>query len=206
MPRIVPLPESDASDKTEQTYGRIKEVLGVDEVPAPFLAMGHVPAFLQDFYMNFKKFVHGDGKLTQRQRWAIALAVAANANSEVWIEFLREQAGDEISDEQFAELAAVVSACTMYNTFFKFRELSGSDIFEGMSVGLRAQTFSGTSFDEPLVELVNTVISDLNNCRPCTAGHVKKARQLELSDEQILEAIQVAAVMQAGVKYASIAG
>jgi alkyl hydroperoxide reductase subunit D len=206
MPRILPLPETDATDKAEQTYGRIKEVLDVDEVPAPFLAMGHVPAFLQDCYMNFKKFVHGDGKLTQRQRWVIALAAAANANSEIWIEFLRAQAGDEISDEQFAELAAIVSACTMYNTFFKFRDLSGSDIFEGMSVGLRAQTFSGTSFDEPLVELINTAISDLNNCRPCTGGHVKKARELELSDEQILEAIQVAAVIQAGVKYASIAG
>jgi len=206
MPRIVPLPESDATGKTEQTYGRIKEALGVDEVPAPFLAIGRVPALLQDFYMNYKKFVHGDGKLTQRQRWVIALAVAANSNSEIWIDFLRAQAGDEISDEQFAEIAAVVSACTMYNTFFKFRDLSGTDLFDGMSVGLRAQTFSGTSFDEPLVELINTVVSDLNNCRPCTEGHVKKSRQIGLSDEQILEAIQVASVMQAGAKYASIAG
>ncbi len=72
MPRIAPLPESDASDKAEQTYGRIKEALGVDNVPAPFLAMGRVPAFLQDCYMNYKKFVHSDGKLTQRQRCVIA--------------------------------------------------------------------------------------------------------------------------------------
>jgi alkyl hydroperoxide reductase subunit D len=206
MPRIAPLPETDASDKTEQTYGRIKEVLGADEVPAPFLVMGRVPAFLQDCYMNYKKFVLGDGKLTQRQRWVIALAVAANANSDIWIEFLRAQAGEEINDEQFAEIAAIVSVCTMYNTFFKFRDLSGTDLFDGMSVGLRAQTLSGTSIDEQLVELIETAISDINGCRPCTEGHVKKSRQIGLTDEQILEAIQVAAVMQAGVKYASIAG
>lgn len=206
MPRIAPLPETDAADKTAQTYERIKEVFGLSEVPEPFLAMGRVPALLQDFYMNYKKFVLGDGKLTQQERWVIALAVAANANSCTWIDFLRAQAGDQISDEQFAEIGAIVSACTMYNTFFKFRDLSGSDIYDGMSVGLRAGVFSGTSLDEKLAELIETAISDINACKPCTEGHVKKSRQLGLTDEQILEAIQVAAVMQAGVKFTSIAG
>ncbi|MBD3674946.1 MAG: carboxymuconolactone decarboxylase family protein [Planctomycetaceae bacterium] len=206
MSRIAPLTEADATDKVEQTYGRLKEVLEVEEVPQPFLLMGRVPALLQDFYMNFKKFVLGDGKLSQRERFVIAIAVAANACSDVWVQFLRDKAGDSISDEQFAEIAALVSTNSMYNTFFKFRDLSGTDLFDGMSVGLRAHVFSGTSFDDKMVELINTVISDINACKPCTAGHVKKARDLDISDDQILEAIQVAAVIQAGVKYTQIAG
>lgn len=206
MSRITPLPESEATDKTEQTYGRIKEVFEVDEIPKLFLQMGRVPAFLQDFYMNFKKFVLGEGKLTERERLSIAIAVAANAGSDSWIEFLRGKAGDLITDEQFAEIASLVSTNSMYNTFFKFRDLSGSEIFEGMSVGLRAHVFTGTSFDDKLVELINTAISDINACKPCTAGHVKKARNLGISDEQLLEAIQVAAVIQAGVKFTQIAG
>lgn len=205
MSRIAPLPEAEATDKTEQTYGRIKEVFEVDEVPIPFQMMGRVPALLQDYYMNFKKFVLGDGKLTQHERLVIALAVAANAGSEIWIQFLRDKAGDAISDDQFAEIAALVSTNSMYNTFFKFRDLSGSDIFEGMSVGLRAHVFTGTSFDEKMVELINTAISDINACKPCTAGHVKKARNLGITDDQLLETIQVAAVIQAGVKYTQIA-
>ncbi len=35
MPAIQPLPESEATEKTEQTYGRIKEMLGTDAVPNP---------------------------------------------------------------------------------------------------------------------------------------------------------------------------
>ena len=156
--------------------------------------------------MNFKKFVWGDGKLTEQERLVIALAVAANAGSDLWIQFLRNLAGDRINDEQFAEISALVSTNSMYNTFFKFRDLSGSDLFEGMPVGLRAHVFSGTSYDDKMVELINTVISDINACKPCTAGHVKKARNLGISDEQLLEAIQIAAVIQAGVKYTQIAG
>jgi lipoyl-dependent peroxiredoxin subunit D len=206
MPQISPLSESEAGDKTGQTYQRIKEVLGVEAVPAPFLTLGRVPAFLQDFYMNFKKFVWGDGKLGQKERLLIALATAANAGRTDWIEFLRELAGERISDQEYAELSAVVAACGMYNAFFKFREMSGSELFGGMSVGLRAHVFSGTSLDERVVELINTVISDLNACKPCTEGHVTKSRQLGLSDEAILEAIQIAATIQSGVKYAQAAG
>ena len=206
MPQISPLTEAEATDKTEQTYGRIKEVLGVETVPAPFLLMGNVPAFLQDFYMNYKKFVFGEGKLSQKERLLIALAVAANAKETSWIEFLRSQAGEAISDQEYAELSAIVAACSMYNTFFKFRDLSGSELFGGMSVGLRAHVFSATSLGEKTVELINTAISDLNGCKPCTEGHVTKSRQLGISDEAILEAIQVASTIQAGVKFSQAAG
>lgn len=33
-------------------------MLEADTVPSPFLTYGRVEAFLQDFYMNFKKFVY----------------------------------------------------------------------------------------------------------------------------------------------------
>lgn len=206
MSRIAPLPESDATDKAEQTYGRLKEVLGTDAVPEPFLVMGRVPAFLQDYYMNFKKFVLGEGKLDRKTRTLVALAVAIYANSEPWIGFLRSQPDVEITDQEFADLAAVVATNNMYNTFFKFRDLAGSDVFGGMSVGLRAHTFSGVSFDERTIELIDIAISDINVCRPCTEGHVRKSRDLGLSDEQILEAVQITAVMQAGTKYLAAAG
>jgi alkyl hydroperoxide reductase subunit D len=207
MPRIQPLPESEATDKTARTYERIREMLGTDAVPGPFLAYGRVPAFLQDFFMNFKKFVHGDGALDGKTRTVIALAVSAYAGSEAWADYFRDRAAaDGLSDEQIAEVLAVASTNAMYNTFFKFRDIAGTDIFEGLPVALRAHTFNGTSFDEKTVELINIAISDLNACKPCVSGHVAKARQLGLSAEAILEAVQCAAVMMAGIQYLKSAG
>lgn len=206
MTFIRPLPESEATDKTEQTYGRLKETLASTDVPELFQLMGRVPPFLHDFYMNFKKFVLGEGHLNSKERMAIALAASLNAGDAEWTQHLRTLAGDSISDSEYAELAAVVAACSMYNTFFKFRELSGSDLFSGMSVGLRAQTFHAVSLGDRLVELVNTAISNLNACKPCTEGHVTKAQQLGITNEAILEAIQCAAVIQSAVKFHQAAG
>ncbi|MEZ5949921.1 MAG: carboxymuconolactone decarboxylase family protein [Planctomycetaceae bacterium] len=102
------------------------------------------------------------------------------------------------SETQIAEIVAVASTNYMYNTFFKFRVLGGTDRFEGFPVGLRAHTFSGTSLEESTVEVINLAISDINACGPCVSGHVAKAEQLGLSHEAMLEAIQCAATVYAG--------
>lgn len=202
MPRVAPLPESEAADKAAQTYGRLREFFGDRPLPPVFLTMGRVPAFLSDFYMNFKKFVASPGAVDGKAKAAVALAVALKEGSHAWGDFYVDHArANGLSDEQIAEIAALVATNAMYNTFFKFRELSGSDLFGGMPVGLRAHTFHGTSFDDKTVELINVAISDLNACKPCVSGHVKKARDLGLSDEAILETIQCAAVAYAGIQF-----
>jgi len=199
---IPPLPESDAADKAEQTYGRLKEMLGTDAVPDAFLTLGRAPALLGDFYMNFKKFVWKDGKLDRRVKLLIALSVSLKEGSGAWTECLSDLAKNEgVSEAEVTDVAALVATNATYNTFFKFRTLSGTDLFDGLPVGLRAHAFQATAFDEKTVELINTAVSDLNACEPCVAGHVKKARGLGLEPEAILEAIQVAAVIYSGVQF-----
>lgn len=208
MSRIAPVPEAEAGDDVARTYGRIKEMFGTDSVPEPFLVYGRVGAFLKDFYMNFKKFVYSDGKLDVRTKTIIALAVSGHYGSEAWLDWTSERLKslDGGSDELVAEVLAVGATNAMYNSFFKFRDLSGSDVFSGMSVGLRAHTFASTSLDDKTVELINVAISDLNACKPCTSGHVAKARQLGASDDELLEAIQCAATMGAGCSFLKSAG
>ncbi len=202
MGLIAPVPESEASEGVAQIYGRIKEMFGSDDLPAPFLLMGRVEPFLKDFYMNYKKFVHGSGALDAKTRTAIALAVACHAKSNLWIEYYFAMAGQAgWSQQELAEILAVTATNYMYNTFFKFRELSGTQLFDGLPVGLRAHTFSQSSLDHQLIELIDIAISDINACKPCVSGHVNKARDLGLSDMQILEAVQCAAVVYAGAMF-----
>mgnify|MGYP002623892880 CR=1 FL=1 len=207
MPRIRPVPESEATAKVERTYSRVKELLGAAEVPEPFLAYGSVPTFLQDFFMNFKRFVYEDGKLDARTKAVLALAVSAREGCDAWIDYFTRRALQlGLKQEQVADIFAVSSANAMYNVFFKFRDICGSDLFSGLPVGLRAHTFGNTSLDEKTVELINTVISDLNACKPCTSGHVDAARRLGISDEAILEAVQCAATVVAGTSFLKAAG
>ncbi len=201
MTFVNPVPEADAVDKAAQAYSRIKEVLGVAEIPTVFQYMGNVPSFVHDFFMNFRKFVLSEGKLDEKSKLLIAAAVAGQAGSQVWLDYLKSLAeGKNVTPQELTEALAVGATNSMYNVLFKFRDISGVEVFEGMPVGLRAHTFQGTSLNEQTVELINLALSDINACKPCTSAHVAKARQVGVSDEAVYEAIQCAATMVAGTQ------
>lgn len=199
---------AEIDDKAKQTLSRLEEVFGIDSIPEFFHHMAIVPSFVNDYYMNFKKFCYTQGKLSLKDKALIGLAVSHTAGVKSMTEFFARRLrtlveGSESAQSQFvADALAVQATCAMYNVFFKFRDLSGSDLFSGMPVGLRAHTFAGTSLTDAEVELINITVSDVNGCKPCTEGHVAKARQLGLADEAILEAIQCAATVYAGCQFA----
>ena len=206
MAFLNPIPAASAPDPVAQTYGRIQEMFGGD-LPEMFLVYGNVEPFLKDFYMNFKKFVYASGHLDDKTKAIIALVASCHSKCPAWIEFFQQRAiALGWTAAQVAEAMAVAATNYCYNTFFKFRDMSGSGLFEGMGVGLRAHTFMSVSLDQKLVELINVAISDINACKPCTSGHVDKARALGVTDDQLLECIQCAATMYAGCQFLNSAG
>jgi len=197
-----PVDISNSPEDVQKTFSRVTDLFGTATVPEPFLVYANVEPFLKDFYMNFKKFVYGDGANDAKTRAIIAFAASIHGKSATWTSYFRERCLTlGVTDQQVGEIVAVVSTNYMYNTFFKFRHISGTDRFDGMSVGLRASSFTNTSLDETTLELINIAISDLNACQPCTTAHVNKALKLELSNEAILESIQCAATIYAGCMF-----
>jgi alkyl hydroperoxide reductase subunit D len=199
MPVTPPIAPDKAPASTQAIYDRIKETIGKGEVPVGYQMMGHVDSFLQDSYMNARKFIHeGSDLLDRKTREALALATSSAQNC---VHCVRSHAKTAVAEgwteQQVAEILAVTATCAMYNNYYKFKDLAGDSTFEGFSVGLRAHTFLKTSLDEKLVELINIVVSNINGCLKCTSGHVQKALKLGLTHEQIDEAIKVSATMTA---------
>lgn len=202
MTFLTPVADEDAVDKAVQAYARIKEILGVEEVPEVFRYMANSPPFVHDFFMNFRKFVLSEGKLSEKNKLLVAIAVAGQAGSQLWVNYLREIAFTKgITQQELTDALAVGATNSMYNVLFKFRDINGSDIFEGMPVGLRAHTFQGSCLSGDTVELINLALSDINACKPCTAAHVAKSRTEGICDEAIYEAIQCAATMISGTQF-----
>jgi len=200
MPVTPPIAPDQAPEGTKKVYDRISETIGDGDVPVGYQMMGHVEAFVQDAYMNNKKFIaEGKGKLDQKMRVVLALA-ASSANN--CVHCVRSHAKSAVADhglseQEVAEVLALTATCAMYNTLFKFRDLAEDENFGSMPVELRAHTFQKTSFDDQAVELINIVVSTINGCGKCTSNHTKKALQLGLSHEQIDEAVKIAATMTA---------
>lgn len=190
------------ANDSARSLERMAEALQCEQLPSQFEVYAKHPVFLKDLMMNVKKFVAGDGALPAKTRVLIALAAATHAKSESWSELARAYAGQlGVEQQTLLDTVAVASTNYMYNTFFKFRHLSGTDRFDGLPIGLRAHTFAGTSLEEKTVELINIAVSDLNACQPCVSGHVSKAKQLSLTDAEILEAVQCAAIVYAGAQF-----
>ena len=199
MPVTPPISPEQAPESTKAIYERIKDTIGKGQVPLGFQMMGHVDAFLQDSYMNVRKFVYeGSDLLDRRTRHILALATSSAQNCVHCVRQHAKEAGQYgLSENEVAQVLAVTATCAMYNNYYKFKDLSGDSTFEGFSVGLRAHTFMKSGLDEKTVELINIVVSNINGCEKCTSGHVKKALQLGLSHEQIDEAMKVSATTTA---------
>ena len=197
MPVVAPLAPEDAGESTAKIYDRITETVGNGRVSIGFQMMGRIEAYLQDSYMNCRKFVReGAGKLDEKQREAIALATSSAMNCTACVRSHAKAAGRAgFSDAQVAEILAVTATCAMYNTYYRFKDLAGDPAFEGYSAALRAHTFQKNSLGPELTELINIVVSNINGCSKCTAGHVKKALGLGLTHDQIDEAVKVSATM-----------
>ena len=199
MPVVPPLPHEKAPESTQAIYDRVKETIGNGQLPVGYQMMGNVESFLQDSYMNYRKFINdGAGKLDAKQREAIVLATSSANNC---VHCVRHHAKHALTlgftEAQVAEILSITATCAMYNNYFKFKDLSGDAAFEHMPVGLRAHTFLKTSIDQPLVELINIVVSNINGCMKCTTGHVAKALELGLTHEMIDEAVKISAAMTA---------
>lgn len=199
MPVTPPIAPEDASEGVTRIFDRIKETIGNGDVSVGFRMMAHSEPFLQDSYMNMRKFISdGTGTLDEKTREALALATssAMNCSSCVRAHF-KQSVAKGWTEEEAAEILAVTATCTMYNLAYKFPDLAGDSAFESMSPQLRAHTFQKVSLEQKLVELINIVVSNINSCPTCTTGHVKKAKDLGLSNEEIYDAIRISAVMSA---------
>lgn len=62
--------------------------------------------------------------------------------------------------------------------------------------------FTGGALDERTKQLIAVAVAHTTQCPYCIKGHTRQAKRKGASDEQIMEAIWVAAEMRAGGAYA----
>jgi len=75
------------------------------------------------------------------------------------------------------------------------------EIHEAFETFSRA-VFRARALDEKTKQLIAVAVAHTTQCPYCIAGHAKLARRKGASDEEIMEAIWVAAEMRAGGAYA----
>src|SRR5262249_49231678 len=79
-----PLEDSQLSEQAAETIARVRVMFGDDPIPESFFIYANAPAFLHDFYMNFKRFVLTAGKLDLKSKLLVAYSAAVVLGSRDW--------------------------------------------------------------------------------------------------------------------------
>lgn len=188
---------AETTEKALRAVDRLKETFKVEAIPAGLNELARSESGINDVYMNLKRQLEG-GKVGQVDKMLVAVAVASATGSKDAVTYLGAAAREAgASAQQIIDAIGVATVCGIFNGYYKFRHLAADEAFEAFRAPFNANSFMKTSLTPGQTELINITVSSLNGCDGCVKGHLKKTRELGVTDEQIDEAVKAGTVAAA---------
>jgi alkyl hydroperoxide reductase subunit D len=85
----------------------------------------------------------------------------------------------------------------MNNVYYRFLHLTGNPRYATIPARLRMNALRTHGVEQADFDLWCTAVSAIDNCPACVASHEKAARERGLTEETILAAVRIAAVIHA---------
>ncbi len=156
-----------------------------------------LPSYAKDLKLNFSSVVRQQSELTEQQLWGTVVASAIASRNEQMIAAVWQEAATHLTPEALEAAKAAAAIMAMNNIFYRFKHLTSNEKYSTMRGGLRMNVMRTHGIDPLDFELWATVVSAINNCGACVDSHEKSLREKGFSEEKILAAVRVAAVVHA---------
>ena len=141
--------------------------------------------------------VLGGGSLSPEQRWGVAVASAIATRNAALREAVLADARAATTEAVVDDAIAAASLMAMNNVYYRFRHMVGHDGYAQKRAGLRMNRLVRPATNKLDFELVCLAVSAINGCEACIRAHEKVVLEGGLSDEQIHDAVRIAAVLAA---------
>lgn len=155
-----------------------------------------LPDFANDLRLNLTALLD-QTEISAQQLWGTAVASAAAAKSSALLNTVIEEAGDRLSPQAVTAAKTAAAIMGMNNVYFRFLHLSGNPKYRTIPARLRMNAMRTHGIERADFELWCIAVSAINACEDCIRAHEKAAKEAGLSEEQILAAIRLAAVVSA---------
>ena len=163
-----------------------------------------IPEPARDIKLNLQSVLQ-PGFLTPAQRWGVAIASAVatrnTALRDALIAAARAEAGGDVIDDALASAALMA----MNNVYYRFRHLVGKPSYSQMPARLRMQRIAKPVTNKPDFELFCLAVSAINGCETCIRSHETVVLQGGLSEEQVHDAVRIAATINAAAVWIAAA-
>ncbi|MRG93853.1 carboxymuconolactone decarboxylase family protein [Polyangium spumosum] len=165
-----------------------------------------LPDAARDTKLNLQGVLEGESSLSRAQRLGIALACAANARSAELREAIVEIARAELenADAVIDDAYAAATLMAMSNVYYRFRYQVGKESYSQRSPKLRMNRIAQTKTSKVDFELMCLAVSTLNGCEACVKSHEKAVLAGGLGEDQVHDAVRIAATLQAATVALSI--
>jgi alkyl hydroperoxide reductase subunit D len=155
-----------------------------------------IPEYAKDLKLNLGSVLR-QPELTPAQALGTAVACAIAARNSGLLSAIEAEAAPQLGEQGLFAARAAAAVMGMNNIFYRFRHLSSNPKYGGMPARLRMQMIGRHGGDPVDFELWCLAVSAINGCGLCVDAHEKVLREKGVSEETVLAAVRIAAVIHA---------
>ncbi len=155
------------------------------------------PEPAKDIWLNLSS-VLGSGSLSLDQRWGVAIASAiASRNPTLSKAVLADANVALVAPAVIEDAVGAAALMAQNNVFYRFRHLVGKPSYGEKRAGLRMNKLGKPATNKIDLELFSLAVSAINACESCIRAHEKVVIDGGLSEDQVNDAVRIAATIQA---------
>jgi alkyl hydroperoxide reductase subunit D len=155
-----------------------------------------LPESARDTKLNLQSVLQ-QTTLSTAQRWGVAVASAVASRNAELREAVISDARKEVEASVVDDAFAAASLMAMNNVYYRFRHFIGKESYSQMPARLRMQRIAKPASNKADFELFCLAVSAINGCEMCVRSHEEVVRNAELTEEQVHDAVRIAAVIHA---------
>ncbi|HYC62237.1 MAG TPA: carboxymuconolactone decarboxylase family protein [Thermoanaerobaculia bacterium] len=155
-----------------------------------------IPDAAKDIKLNLQSVLQ-PGALTPAQRWGVAIASAIATRNERLRDAIVNEARAEVTAGVIDDALAAAALMAMNNVYYRFRHMVGKESYSQMPARLRMQRIVKPASNKIDFELFCLAVSAINACEMCIRSHEDVVIKGGLSEEQVHDAIRIAATVNA---------
>jgi alkyl hydroperoxide reductase subunit D len=153
-----------------------------------------LPDYARDLRLNWSSLEQGT-ELNDKQKWGTFVAAAYGARNPYLAAAVAEAAAAHIAAEQITAAKGAAAIMGMNNIYYRFHHLSTNEKYATMPARLRMNIMRTHGVDGIDFELWALAVSAINGCGKCVDSHEKVLREKGVSEDVILAAVRIAAVV-----------
>jgi lipoyl-dependent peroxiredoxin subunit D len=155
-----------------------------------------LPGYAKDLKLNLSTLTQQQ-EINEQQVWGTLVASAVASRNPQLVQTILAEAATHLSAQALEAAKGAAAIMGMNNVYYRFLHLTTNPKYATLPARLRMNILRTHGTDPVDFELWCTAVSAINGCGACVDSHEQTIRSKGLTEEAIVAAVRLAAVVHA---------